>query len=342
MNNNIKWQRYLYSLLMIVTMVGVAEWIDEKEIIFPEMAALTIGMWIVDKRVWRISRIRMLLLMTLGAIAGICIVRYSPFPLLANLGIAFAFSAVCLMLSKTTLIPQISACMLPVLLNTESWVYPIAVFIMSLIVIIGQFWMEKGNIRQKINFSPVNKNRPKEILRWILLFCTLLIVAVIPVYTSNLYCILPPLIVTYVEFASSKAGFRNRPVQIFLILLFSATMGTIFQLVLHTYLGLSESIVALSVTLCLFGLYEWTGKYFAPAGAIALIPMIVPQENLLWLPLQVAIGAALFISLAMLLFLKCYKWPKAHLIVCMIPVIVRSRKKKSKHQHFNSKQPNTF
>lgn len=31
-------------------MVGVSELMGEKEIIFPEMAALTIGMWIVDKK----------------------------------------------------------------------------------------------------------------------------------------------------------------------------------------------------------------------------------------------------------------------------------------------------
>ena len=33
-------------------MVGVSELMGEKEIIFPEMAALTIGMWIVDKSMY--------------------------------------------------------------------------------------------------------------------------------------------------------------------------------------------------------------------------------------------------------------------------------------------------
>ena len=46
-------KRYFYAMLMILLMIGVAEWLGEKEIIFPEMAALTIGMWIVDKRVWQ-------------------------------------------------------------------------------------------------------------------------------------------------------------------------------------------------------------------------------------------------------------------------------------------------
>ena len=50
-NDPLQRQRYACSLVMILLMIGVAEILQEKEIIFPEMAALTIGMWIVDKRV---------------------------------------------------------------------------------------------------------------------------------------------------------------------------------------------------------------------------------------------------------------------------------------------------
>lgn len=37
-------------------MVGLAEWTDEKEILFPEMTALIIGLLIIDKRVWNVKR----------------------------------------------------------------------------------------------------------------------------------------------------------------------------------------------------------------------------------------------------------------------------------------------
>ena len=89
-----KRKRYLFALTMILLMVAVAELSGEKEIIFPEMAALTIGMWIVDKQVWRVSRARMVALMTAGAVAGVCIVRYSPLPLIADIAVSFAFTAV--------------------------------------------------------------------------------------------------------------------------------------------------------------------------------------------------------------------------------------------------------
>ena len=78
---------------MVMLMVGIAEWTGEKEIIFPEMAALAVGLWVIDKRVWKVGRWQLIGLMTAGAVAGVCIVRYSTLPLLCNLCLAFAFAA---------------------------------------------------------------------------------------------------------------------------------------------------------------------------------------------------------------------------------------------------------
>lgn len=86
-----KLTRYLISLVMILMMVGLAEWTNEKEILFPEMTALIIGLLIIDKRVWNVKRWQIILLMTLGAAVGICIVRYSPLPYVINLCAAFVF-----------------------------------------------------------------------------------------------------------------------------------------------------------------------------------------------------------------------------------------------------------
>lgn len=83
--------RYLSAMAVVVLMVAVAERTGEREVIFPEMAALAIGMWIAPKRVWNVTRLQLVLLMGAGAVAGVCIVRWSPWPLAANLALAFAF-----------------------------------------------------------------------------------------------------------------------------------------------------------------------------------------------------------------------------------------------------------
>lgn len=177
------------------------------------------------------------------------------------------------------------------------------------------------------------KPSKEDIIRWLILFCFVGALAGLAVGMDYPYLILPPLMVTFVEMVNSKAGFRNRPTQVFLFLTTAATLGTVLQIVGHYHLHLPESIVALTIAAILFLIFEWTGKYFAPAGALAFIPMLLPKENLGWLPLEASIGAALFITIAMVVFQKCYKWNRAQLIFCATPTLLReymNRKKRKK------------
>jgi hypothetical protein len=310
---------------MIVLMVGASEYLGEKEILFPEMAALVLGLWVIDKKTFTVRRQMLVLMITVCAIFGMLLVQYSPFPLLANIAISFAFTSLCLILTRTTLIPITSASMLPVLLGTDSLVYPISVFVMSLLVICGQWLLEKNALRQAIT-SDSKKGRYKHSTKhWIKLFFWLLIIAVIPIYTEKVYFIVPPLVVLFIEFSSSSSGFRNRPLQVYLIIIISAILGTLFQHYLHTLLDFPQVYTVLLMFLCLFLLFEIVGKPFAPACAIALVPMIIPQENVLSYPFQVAIGAGVFLFVAMFFFLKCYRWKREHLLVCFMPEFIRCR-----------------
>ena len=318
-------KRYMCSLTMILLMIGIAELLHEKEIIFPEMAALTIGMWIVDKRVWKIKYWQMLLLMTLGACAGVLIVLYSPFPLVVNIAFAFLCAAIGLLLTRASLFPLISACVLPVLLRTESWIYPLSVFVMTLIIIAAQRWMHHLGMRKPITYEAVERRWTEDSLRWLCLMISVFAVACLAVYTSNFYFIIPPLIVAYVEFVNSKAGFRNRPVLTVLLLFVGSLIGTVFQLIGYYYWGLPEIVDALVCFIVFFTLFEWLGKFFAPVGAMVLIPMLLPEEALFWLPFQVFVGATLFIAMGMVFFQQCYKWSRAQLVYCLIPHYLLSR-----------------
>lgn len=317
--------RCLFALALILTMTGAADLTGESEVLFPEMAALAIGMWIIDKRVWRIGRGTTVVLMTAGAVAGVCIVRYSGLPMAAALALAFVLAAAGLICTRTTLLPLLSACMLPVLLGTESWVYPLAVLLLTLLLVGGQQLLERCGLRRAATPLPARPFRKKELSRWVGLLVSILAVAGLALETGAPYLLLPPLIVTHAELVHSKAGFRNRPLQILALLILAASTGTFFQLVLHSRLGWPESTVALCDCLVLYLLFRLSGKFFAPAGAMALIPMIAPQEGLLWLPLQAAGGAMLFIASSLLFFHRCYRWPRAQLVYCLTPTFLRNR-----------------
>lgn len=48
--------RYVFSVFMVILVVGPTEWVGEKEVIFPEMATLTIGVRVIDERVRKVRR----------------------------------------------------------------------------------------------------------------------------------------------------------------------------------------------------------------------------------------------------------------------------------------------
>lgn len=320
---------------MIGLMIEVSEWLGDKEILFPEMAALVLGLWVVDKKIWTVSRPMLILLMTVCAVFGILLVRYSPFPLLANIAISFVFTSLCLIITRTSLIPITSAAMLPVLMGTHSLVYPISVFIMSILVVSGQWFLEKNKLRQTtpLHTKKHHIHNPKH---WFKLLFWLLLIAIIPVSTGKIYFIVPPLVVMFIEFSSSTAGFRNRPLQVYLIMVIAALLGSLFQYYLHTIVGLPLVFTVLLLFTCLFLLFEIVGKPFAPACAIALVPMIIPQENVLSYPFQVAIGTAIFLFVALFFFQKCYHWKRTHLLVCFMPRQIISKMERPKRKSIDN------
>lgn len=322
--NKLKLIRYLLAIIIIGLMVGASEWLGQKEILFPEMAALVLGLWVIDKKIWTITRPMLVILMTVCAFCGILVVQYSPFPVLINIAISFTFTSLCLIVTRSTLIPITSAAMLPVFLGTDSLVYPASVFIMSFLVVSGQWLLEKKGLRHIVvdNKKKYYKHSPKH---WGRLLFWLILIAAIPAYVGKLYFIVPPLVVMFIEFSSSSSGFRNRPLQVYMIIVIAAILGTFAQYYLYTILGLPKVYTVLLLFLCLFILFEIVQKPFAPACAIALVPMIIPQENILLYPFQVAVGAGVFLFVSMFFFLKCYRWKREHLLVCFVPLFIRSR-----------------
>ena len=203
---------------------------------------------------------------------------------------------------------------------------------MSLLVVSGQWLLEKNTLRTTIALDPKKgryKHSPKHFIK--LLFW-LLLIAAIPIATGKLYFIVPPLVVMFVEFSSSSSSFRNRPLQVYSVILIAATLGTLLQHYLHTVLGFPQVYIVLLLFLCVFLLFEIVKKPFAPACAIALVPMIIPQENVLSYPFQVAVGSAVFLFVAMVFFQKCYRWKREHLLVCFIPEFIRCRMERPKRK----------
>lgn len=298
----IRFERYVFAIVMTVVMFLIAEITGQKEVIFPEIVAVMIGAWIAERQPWSVNKRKMFLLISISSVIGMLTVKYLHIPLLFQIMACFLSTGILLLLTKTTFIPIISACILPVYLQTDSWVYPVSVTTMALIIITAQWLMEKNHIRPKNKYVSKDFDFRVEMDRWIKLLVIFMIIAVIPIESRNIFLLAPPLIVVFAEFSNVKSPLRKTPFQIYGILVFAAVVGSVLRLLLHLYLDLPLVLCAMVSCVLLFLVFDFVHIKFAPAGAVLLLPMILPASEVKLFPLEVAIGSAILIFAAMFLF----------------------------------------
>lgn len=155
---------YVLTLILVGIMTFVAEILDEGEIIFPEITALAIGYMVTQKQGWKVNDSRMIALIAICAVAGVLTVRYIKVGLYLEILIAFVFAQILFMLSGTTFAPMISAIVLPVMMQTESFIYPIAAFLLTVAVVLFRRFLLKVKIRDKEDFQPENLHTKSDVI----------------------------------------------------------------------------------------------------------------------------------------------------------------------------------
>ena len=298
----IRIERYIFGILMAFIMVFVAEISNETEIIFPEICALTIGAWISEQQPWMTNKRRIFIIMSLAGLFGVLVVKFCTIPLIFQVCLCFAFTGFILTLFKTNFVPIISACILPVYLRTESWIYPISVSTMALIIIFAQWLMEKYHFRPVNNFVPCQFDIKTQIIKWTKLLTIFGLIALIPFKTHQIYFLAPPLIVMFTELSNPQSPARKKPFYIVGIMTFASFIGCALRLFLNEILGLPLFICTAIACTILFLALDKLRIFFPPAGAILLIPMILEKSLLIRFPLEVFIGAIILSICAIILF----------------------------------------
>lgn len=295
--------RNALCILVPVLMVGLSELLGEPEIIFPEFAALATGAWLTPCAPWRTTSLQIIVLLGLASCAGVGIHLLLPVPMLFQVLIAFLFTGLCLTISRSTFVPMISACILPILMGTDTIVYPLSVISLGVVCIGIRGLMQKYGFVSPFSPPDPNLSLRQSLRDWLLRTLVLGLVAAVPVLTQNYYFIAPPVLVVFVEFTHPKSALRKKPLKILLVIAFSCLIGEGARM-LHIHLGFALwlcSCIALILLMLVFSSFKIA---FPPAGAMALLPLILPAQQADLCSLKAIIGCALFIGLALLLFRK--------------------------------------
>lgn len=292
--------RILLSVAALAVMAAAADLLGEKEVIFPEVAALAVGLWIADKRIWNVRGCQVPLLMTISAVLGVLITTYIQIPIFLQLTIAFVVSALLMTLLRIPLIPGIAAILLPVLLHTESWFYPASVCVMTTVMAVGASLMQRYGLKSPL--APVGKSGGatwQAAKTWATRYLLLLPWLAVAAAEGWLFAIVPPLVIILIELTNPKNMFRNRPLTLWATVAAVAVIGTLCRYVLLQTLGLPY-VVAVSISFFLaIMLIRRVGMMFPPIPALAVIPFILPA-GYLYFPLEAAFGGAYAVAVPLI------------------------------------------
>ena len=294
---------YGMVLLIVAVMVGAAEILGENEIIFPEITAIAVGALMAPKLAWKTNRKRILILIMVCAVLGIGIVRFVPGPTWVKIALAYGVAEVIFLKSGTSFAPMISAIALPVLLGAESIVYPVAALVLTSLILGCHMVLVRGGIKEDAVFVPVKAAGQD----WIDAGVRLVLVAAaawIVLGLDGRFVIAPPLLVAFTEFSRRDSGARKRPVTVVAAIGLCGLAGAVCRYVIHMSLNLPLTLAAVAAAGLMILILTKLKAYVPPAGALCILPMLIPAEKVVGYPLQILIGAALFMGLSLAVFPK--------------------------------------
>ena len=280
----------LSMFLVVLVMVFLAEFTGEKEIIFPEVAALSVGCFLTPSLVWKTSYFRMILVISICALLGVLIVIFVPLSLWWQFVIAFVIGQIVLYFSRTSFAPLISAIALPVLIQTRSFVYVIAAIGLTVLVCSLSLLLEKMHLKEENHYEPVISD-----IRYVLSVNAFRVisVALISFFCIRFdwrFCVAPPLLVTFTELTNKNSGAAKRPFSVVTLVSLCALCGAVCRILFSSIPYFPLTMAAFVACICVQILVKIFALPFPPAAAMSVLALLIPESAVMFYPVQVAAG----------------------------------------------------
>ncbi len=295
--------------LVVLAMVFLAEFLGEKEIIFPEVAALSVGCFLTPALVWKTSYIRMFLCISLCALLGILIVIFVPFPLWWQFVIAFAIGQLVLYFSRTSFAPMISAIALPVLIQTRSFVYVAAAIGLTLLVCVLRFSLEKTHLKEENDFEPLPPNANEFLKTNAFRIISVALLSFFCIKFDMRFCVAPPLLVAFTELTNKSSKSIKRAFSVIATVSLCAVCGSASRILLNFLPYFPLTAAAFLACVCAQIIVKIFKLPFPPAAAMSILALLIPESAVKFYPMQVEAGIAVLALLAL-------GWKRARTALC--------------------------
>lgn len=296
----------LPAILLVLAMFAAAEFTGQKELVFPEIAALALGAWVMEKPPWQSHYLHFWLSPTLAALTGILIVRFfSYMPFFMIIG-AFCLVVLQLKLFRSAVLPSISAAILPIITHSDSWHYPLSVCVLTGTIAIGRKLLHRSSAVEDPGFETGAPGPRKhggewslpDLVHWGKLLAGVILVSAAAIGGNLMFMVAPPLIVAFIELSKPGGVLRDKAGKALFLLVAAAFSGVFWLQLTQNVLDWPVYISACIATATVFILYHALSMPFPPAVAIALLPTILPETSVSAYPWHVLAGSAAFVILS--------------------------------------------
>ena len=279
-------------MLLIGGMVGAAGALHNKEIIFPEVAAIAVGALLMPKPAWRTCALRTFAAIAVCALLGLGIVLWMPGAVWLQMSAAYLIASGLFHLSRTSFAPMISAAVLPVLLQTKSPVYPVAACILTAAILLTRRVLIGCAIPEPAPFEPLPRPDAavwmQAAVRWVI--ASAVIFAALK--CGIRYAAAPPLLVAFTEFWKPEAVSRKRPFAVIALLTLCAACAAGIRYLLSVLLPVPLWAAAAVTVPAVRYIMQRMSLMLPPAAASAILAYLIPEAALLRFPLQIMCGIA--------------------------------------------------
>lgn len=291
----------LLTVLVVWLMVTIAALASNKEIVFPEITALAVGTLIAPTISWKTSRVKMVALIAISSVFGL-IMALIPLSIVIKVPVAFLVCNVILINSKTTFAPLISAAILPILMNSNSIIYPISAVLFTVVIIILEELLVMLGIKVREEYIPGKKPRKRDYLvvykRTIIVFA----LSIIAFGFFDKFYLAPPLLVAFTEFTNPLNKARKTPLKTIAVISLCAVIGAYSRIILSGLLGMPIILSAVVATVLLIITMSYAKMFIPPAGALAILPIIIPYKYVAIYPYEIFVGALVLMFVASTFF----------------------------------------
>lgn len=261
--------QYSKGFILILSMVILSLMVGNKEVILPELAALSIGTMVYMKTEWRSKPWDLFKLPTLTATIGF-FVNQLDLPMVAKLVVTFLGMMIVLALAKNFLAPALATGLLPVITNCSSWEFMLAIVVFTLIL--------AACIHVRRHHPTSHTSEEENVRRSDFLIYLSVVISWFGVcyYTGRMeMAAIPPVIVVALESIGSKQlsakTWSKQVLTLTLSAFIGATVITFFTD--HVLVGAALSILGVSLLLAILQFK------LPPAFAMSMLPLVLPPQE---------------------------------------------------------------